>query len=99
MYLGDLANGNVKKANEREHQMAIEAQANDPNFMNDVDQVDNLCAVPEILQLTNVRKAERNKFFGSLPNHLDSDETYRENGNLFLLLLSSVIFVIKLIGS
>lgn len=29
--------------------------------------------------LTNLNTRERNKFFGSLPNHLDSDETYREN--------------------
>lgn len=77
---GDLTNGNVNKSNnEREHQIAIEAQANDPNLMNDEDQVDTLCPTPDISQLMNVKKSERNKFFGSLPNHLDSDETYREN--------------------
>lgn len=81
---GDLANGNVKKTNEREHQIAIEAQSNNPIFMNNEDQ--NLCTVPENSQLTNVKRTERNKFFGSLPNHLDSDETYRENGkNCFFL--------------
>lgn len=78
-YSGDLANGNAKRADEREHQIAIEAQ--DPNFLNDEDQVDSICPPPPgILQLTNVKSTERNKFFGSLPNHLDSDETYRENG-------------------
>ncbi|XP_055324528.1 uncharacterized protein LOC129579051 isoform X4 [Sitodiplosis mosellana] len=77
---GDLTNGNVNKSNnEREHQIAIEAQANDPNLMNDKDQVDTLCPTPDISQLMNVKRSERNKFFGSLPNHLDSDETYREN--------------------
>lgn len=76
---GDLTNGNVNKSNEREHQIAIEAQANDPNLMNDEDQVDTVCPTQDISQLMNVKKTERNKFFGSLPNHLDSDETYREN--------------------
>lgn len=81
--LGDLANGNAKKINEREHQIAIEAQANNPNFLKDEDQVDSIIfppPPPSISQLTNVKNTERNKFFGSLPNHLDSDETYRENG-------------------
>lgn len=77
---GDLTNGNVNKSNnEREHQIAIEAQENDPSLMNDEDQVDTLCPTNDISQLMNVKKSERNKFFGSLPNHLDSDETYREN--------------------
>lgn len=80
---GDLANGNAKRAEEREHQIAIEAQ--DPNFLNDEDQVDSICPPPGILQLTNVKNTERNKFFGSLPNHLDSDETYRENGKQLTL--------------
>ncbi|XP_031631093.1 putative uncharacterized protein DDB_G0282133 isoform X2 [Contarinia nasturtii] len=78
---GDLTNGNVNKLNEREHQIAIEAQANDPHLMNDEDQVDTtICPTPDISQLMNIKKTERNKFFGSLPNHLDidSDETYRE---------------------
>lgn len=79
---GDLANGNAKKINEREHQLAIEAQANDPNFLKDEDQVDSIYPPPppSVSQLTHVKNTERNKFFGSLPNHLDSDETYRENG-------------------
>lgn len=56
--------------------------------MNDEDQVDNtLCPTPDISQLMNIKTTERNKFFGSLPNHLDidTDETYRENSECILI--------------
>lgn len=92
-----MTNGNVNKSNEREHQFAIEAQANDPNLMYDEDQVDALCPTPDISQLINVKKTERNKFFGSLPNHLDSDETYRENSK-HNFLFSNFIHLIGLLN-
>lgn len=50
--------------------------------MKDEDQISAVYLPHENSQLANVKKAERNKIFGSLPNHLDSDDTYRENRKL-----------------
>lgn len=49
--------------------------------MNDEDQIDSICPISDNSQLINIKNTERNKFFGSLPNHLDSDETYREHSS------------------
>lgn len=39
-----------------------------------------------------VSKKDRNKFCGSLPNHLDADDVYEENGNDFRYILFRFIF-------
>lgn len=53
-----------------------------------------------------VSKKDRNKFCGSLPNHLDADDVYEENGNDFnifsfsfsLFFLSLCLFIFLLHG-
>lgn len=76
---GDLSNRN--KTAEKSHQIVAGTQAIDSSPINDEDQISNttVCLPAENSHLTHVKRAERSKIFGSLPNHLDSEETYREN--------------------
>lgn len=80
---GDLTNRN--KTAEKSHQtVAAGTQAIDSSPIKDEDQISNttVCLPAENSHLTHVKRAERSKIFGSLPNHLDSEETYRENREL-----------------
>lgn len=60
-------------------------QAIDSSPIKDEDQISNtICLPAENSHLTHVKRVEHSKIFGSLPNHLDSEETYRENRKLRL---------------
>lgn len=82
MIPGDLTNRN--KTAEKSHQAVAGTQAIDSSPIKDEDQISNttVCLPAENSHLTHVKRAERSKIFGSLPNHLDSEETYRENRKL-----------------
>lgn len=80
---GDLSNRN--KTAEKSNQIVTAAQAIDSSQIKDEDQISNTACLPaENSHLTLIKRAERSKIFGSLPNHLDSEETYRENRKLIL---------------
>lgn len=75
---GDLSNRN--KTAEKPNQIATATQETEPSPLKDEDQLSNtVCLSAENSHLAHVKRAERSKIFGSLPNHLDSEETYREN--------------------
>lgn len=79
MLSGDLSNRDINKPDEEPNQIATTAHAIDPSPIQDEHQ-NGIVRLPiENSQLMTVKKSARNKIFGSLPNHLDSDETYREN--------------------
>lgn len=81
---GDLSNRN--KTAEKSNQIVTATQATDSSPIKDEDQISNttVCLSAENSHLTHVKRAERSKIFGSLPNHLDSEETYRENRKFIL---------------
>lgn len=80
-FSGDLSNRNANKADEKLNEIN-ETHENDPSPIDDGDQISTMRFVAENSQLVTVKKTERNKIFGSLPNHLDSDEIFRENRKL-----------------
>lgn len=70
----------MNKPEEIPNQIETAAYAIDPNPMRDENQCGTTVRLAaENSHLMTVKNSERNKIFGSLPNHLDSDETYREN--------------------
>lgn len=85
IYQGDLTNRNSNKCGQTQTQNenATDPQPVNSNSIKDEDQISAVYLPNENLQLANVKKTERSKIFGSLPNHLDSDDTYRENRKLW----------------